>query len=43
MSQPRLPLDLPRPAVPVPARAISPFLDLGAYEALWTRPGASFV
>jgi DNA processing protein len=25
-----------------PARAISPFLDLGAYEALWIRPGASF-
>ena len=24
------------------ARPISPFLELGAYEALWKREGASF-
>jgi DNA processing protein len=39
--QPSLPLG-PAGALPAPARAISPFLDLGAYEVLWTRPGASF-
>ena len=50
MRQPPLPLDPPAPPgppgsagpLPVPARAISPFLDLGAYEALWMHPRASF-
>jgi DNA processing protein len=36
--QPALPF---RPG-PSPAHAISPFLDLGAYEVLWTRPGTTF-
>jgi DNA processing protein len=38
---------MPQPVLPLapttgPPRAVSPLLDLGAYEVLWSRPGASF-
>jgi DNA processing protein len=38
---------MPQPGLPLapvtgPAHAVSPLLDLGAYEVLWSRPGASF-
>jgi len=38
MPQPGLPLQ----SIVGPARAVSPLLDLGAYEVLWSRQGASF-